>query len=431
MSAFAQNHHYLSPVLTQATPVVASSGKGSYLYDTDGNRYIDWVQGIAVNALGHCYPTVVDAVQEQVSKIMTASFNLVGYEPTGELARRIAEIAPGNLDCTFFSNGGAEATDSALKLARTATGRAGIIAFKGSFHGRTIGATSVTGSSAAYRSSYEPLAGGVYFTSYPAIEQCPAGMDAKERAEFCLTELQNVLQFLVQPSAVAAMIVEPIQGEGGYIVPDPSFLQGLREICDEHGILLIFDEIQTGYGRTGTMFASEHSGVVPDIMTLGKAIAGGLPMSAVVSTSEIMSRWQTGTHGTTFGGNPVSASAGVAVLDAFAAEGVLEKSVENGAYMKGKLEEILASSPLVHEVRGEGMMLAIKIAYPDGALGGDLAGRIRQVCCDKGMLVLGCGTNHDCIRFLAPLIVTHDVIDEGIAILTSAIAAVETEVGAA
>lgn len=427
MSTFVSDRKYLSPVLTQATPVIADSAKGSYLTSTDGRRYIDWVQGIAVNALGHCYPAVVEAATAQLSKIMTGSFNLVGYEATGELARRIAEVAPGDLSCVFFSNGGAEATDSALKLARTATGRSGIVAFKGSFHGRTIGATSVTGSSSSYRSSYAPLAGEVYFSSFPATEQCPAGFSAKERADFCLAELRQLFDYLVEPASVAAMIVEPIQGEGGYVVPDPSFLQGLREICSANGILLIFDEIQTGYGRTGTMFCGEHSGVIPDIMTLGKAIAGGLPMSAVVSTQAIMDKWKPGTHGTTFGGNPVSAAAGLAVLGAFEAEDVLAKSKVNGAYLRAKLDALVESSPIVEEVRGEGMMLAIKITQPDGGLGGDLVTRIRALCCERGLLALGCGTNHDCIRLLAPLIVTHDVIDEGMAILAGAIAAVESE----
>lgn len=429
MSTFTMDRKYLSPVLTQATQVVAESGRGSFLTGTDGRHYIDWVQGIAVNALGHCHPAVVEAATAQISRIMTGSFNLVGYEQTGELARRIAAVAPGDLACTFFSNGGAEATDAALKLARAATGRSAIIAFKGSFHGRTIGATSVTGSSSAYRSPYEPLAGNVHFSSFPAPEQCPEGLSASERAEFCLNELRQLFKYLVEPSSVAAMIVEPIQGEGGFVVPDHSFLRGLREICDEHGILLIFDEIQTGYGRTGKMFASEHSGVVPDIMTLGKAIAGGLPMSAVVSRPEIHAKWKTGTHGTTFGGNPVSAAAGLAVLSTFATEGVIENCRTQGAYMRSRLEGIAASSAIVDEVRGVGMMLAIKFSHPDGSVGSELATRVRALCCERGLLVLGCGTNHDCVRFLAPLVITRDIIDDGMNIVESVIADVESEIG--
>lgn len=197
MTTFVEDRQFLSPVLTQATAVVAQSGQGSYLTDTEGRRYIDWVQGIAVNALGHCYPSVVEAATTQIAQIMTGSFNLVGYEQTGELARRIAEIAPGDLSTTFFTNAGAEATDAALKLARTATGRPGIIAFKGSFHGRTIGATSVTGSAANYRSSYEPLMGSVYFSTFPAEEQCSPGLDAKGRAAFALDQLEQVLEYLV------------------------------------------------------------------------------------------------------------------------------------------------------------------------------------------------------------------------------------------
>ncbi|MGO3041973.1 aminotransferase class III-fold pyridoxal phosphate-dependent enzyme [Ancrocorticia populi] len=430
MTTFVEDRQFLSPVLTQATAVVAQSGQGSYLTDTEGRRYIDWVQGIAVNALGHCYPSVVEAATTQIAQIMTGSFNLVGYEQTGELARRIAEIAPGDLSTTFFTNSGAEATDAALKLARTATGRPGIIAFKGSFHGRTIGATSVTGSAANYRSSYEPLMGSVYFSTFPAEEQCSPGLDAKGRAAFALDQLEQVLEYLVAPESVAAIIVEPVQGEGGYVVPDASFLQGLRKICTQHGMLLIFDEVQSGYGRTGKMFASEHFQVAPDIMTLGKALAGGLPMSAVVSTRNIMDKWISGTHGSTFGGNPVCAATGLAVLDAFEKEDVLARSASQGEYMRSQLEEICADSSIVSQVRGLGMMLAVKLTHPDGQIGGDLATRIRALCCERGLLLLGCGTNHDCVRIIAPLVVDRETVDEGLAILRDVITDVEAEIGA-
>lgn len=421
MTTFAQNERYLSPVLTRATDIVAVSGQGSYLTAADGRRYVDWVQGIAVNALGHCHPRVVRAVTEQATRLLTASFNLVGYEPTGELARRIAEIAPGDLESTFFSNSGAEAVDAAVKLARAATGRPAIIAFTGSFHGRTIGATSVTGSSARYRSPYEPLAGGVYFSRFPAQAQCPPGMDEHERSELALGDLRRLFDHVVEPSSVAAVIMEPVQGEGGYVVPPREFVRALRTLCDEHGILLVLDEIQSGYGRTGTMFASEHFDVAPDVMTIGKAMAGGLPMSAVVAAPELMERWRIGTHGSTFGGNPVAAAAGLAVLDVFAEDDVLANCRAQGAYVRARLEEIASETAIVSQVRGLGLMLALELSGADGTGGPDLVRRVRTDCRDNGLLALACGVHHEVLRLAMPLNVTTDVVDEGLAILQAAL----------
>ncbi|WOQ15783.1 aspartate aminotransferase family protein [Raineyella sp. W15-4] len=426
MSTFDENKRYLSPALARSTDIVAASGSGSYLTGTDGTRYIDWIQGIAVNSLGHCHPRVVAAVQRQTETLMTAAFNAVGYEATGELARRIAELAPGELGCTFFSNGGAEATDGALKLARVATNRPAIIAFRGSFHGRTFGATTVTGSNAAYRKWVEPLVGGVYFTPYPSPEQCPEGLDTEERGHYALTELQRLLDYIVAPETVAAILMEPVQGEGGYHVPPTSFVKELRRICDQHGILLIFDEIQAGYGRTGKMFASEHFDVVPDIVTLGKAIAGGVPMSAIVSTPEIMARWATGTHGTTFGGNPIAAVAALAVLDEYAESAVLENCREQGSYLRAGLERIADRVNIVSDVRGLGLMLAIELNHLDGRPGGDLVATLQERCRRAGLLLLNCGVRHNGIRFAPPLNVTRDVLDDGLAILEEALVALDT-----
>jgi 4-aminobutyrate aminotransferase len=426
----AEYQTYLSPALAKSTDVVVERGEGSYLWDASGRRYLDWVQGIAVNALGHCHPRVVAAVQEQVGKLMTASFNMGYYENTMEWAKRIAEVAPGDLGSTFFSNGGAEAIDGAIKLARAHTGRPGIIAFKGSFHGRTIGATSVTASNSKYRLGYDPLVGGVDFTTYPAPGQAPAGLSEEELSDFALGQLEDLFAYVRAPQSVAAILMEPIQGEGGYIVPPTSFVRRIRELCDEHGIMLIFDEIQAGFGRTGKFFASENFDVVPDIMTIGKAMAGGLAASGVVSTPEIMKSWAPGRHGGTFGGNPVVAAAGLAVLDEFAEADVLGNVNTVGDYLAGKLDALVAQFPIITDSRGLGLMRAIELNHLDGRPGGDLLEAVRRKCLEDGMFTLACGVRGNGLRFATPLNVTTEIIDEGLAILTGALAEVSAkEVG--
>lgn len=419
MIRYEDYKRYLSPALAKGTNLVVKSGKGCYLTDVNGKKYLDFVQGIAVNALGHCHPKIVEAITGQVSNLINASFNLVSYESTLTLAKRIAEITPGNLTSVFFSNGGAEATDGALKLARVYTKRPAVIAFEGSFHGRTVGAASVTGSNSKYRKYLEPLMGSVYFTPYPSADLCPVGFNEKQRSDFCLKELKNLFDYLVDPETVAALLMEPVQGEGGYVVPPREFVEGVRKICTKYGILLIFDEIQAGYGRTGKMFAGENFGVVPDIMTCGKAIAGGLPMSAVISTPKIMAQWHPGMHGTTFGGNPVCAAAGCAVLDAFREEHVLENCNRMGAYLKEKLLGLQKKYPVIGDVRGLGLMLAIDLRNEDGSPAGEKLSKLKELCFENGLLTLSCGVHGNCMRFATPLNVKKEELDEGLSIIES------------
>ncbi|MDR2114291.1 MAG: aminotransferase class III-fold pyridoxal phosphate-dependent enzyme [Bifidobacteriaceae bacterium] len=412
---------YLAPVLGRSTDLVIERGSGSYIWDVQGRRYLDWVQGIAVNALGHSHPRVVEAVTQQVAKIMTASFNLASYPPTLEWAQRLAQILPGDLGSTFFSNGGAEAVDGAIKLARAATGRPGIIAFKGAFHGRTMGATSLTTSSSKYRKGYEPLVGGVDYSTYPSPDQCPAGCGPAERSAYALEQLEALFTYVRAPETVAAVIIEPVQGEGGYVPAPAEFLQSLRAITKAHGILLICDEIQSGFGRTGKFLAVEHSGVVPDIVTLGKAMAGGLAASAIVSTPEIMSRWESGRHGSTFGGNPVVAAAGLAVLDEFEQSGIIENVNLQGDYLAGKLAQFQTRFPFITDSRGLGLMRAIELNHPDGRPGSDLLTVLCRKALEEGLLTLNCGVKGNGLRISTPLNVTEDVLDEGLAILSLAL----------
>ncbi|MBV4415380.1 aspartate aminotransferase family protein [Clostridium tyrobutyricum] len=414
---FESYKKYLSPALAKATDLIMESGKGCYMTDINGDKYLDFVQGIAVNALGHCHPKVVEAVIGQTKKLMNASFNLVNFPTTLELSRRLSEVTPGNLNSVFFSNGGAEATDGALKLAKAYTKRPAIIAFKGSFHGRTIGATTVTASNSKYRKYYEPMMGGVYFATYPSKDLCPKGFDEKQRTEYCLDELDSLFKYIIAPEMVAAIIMEPVQGEGGYVVPAKEFVQGVRDMCTKYGILLIFDEIQSGYGRTGKMFAGENFDVVPDIMTVGKAIAGGLPMSAVISTEEIMSEWHAGMHGTTFGGNPVCAAAALAVLDEYKETNILENVHQMGAYLKEKLEALKGKYSCISDIRGIGLMVAIEFSHEDGTPAGDVFAEVRDECFKNKLLTLACGVYGNGLRFATPLNVTKKEIDEGIEII--------------
>lgn len=416
---FNDYKQYLAPAYSKSTDLIMQSGKGMYLTDVNGKRYIDWVQGIAVNALGHCHPRVIAAAKEQIDRLVTASFNVVSYPTTLELARRIAEVTPGDLDSILFSNGGAEATDAAIKAARVITGRPNVIAFKGSFHGRTMGAASITASNSFYRKGLEPMMGGVFFAPYPSRDLCPEGYDAKERAQWCLGEIKKMFTYYVPPEDTACIYAEPVQGEGGYVVPDPSFLQGLREICDTYGIMLCFDEIQAGYGRTGKMFAGMHAGVVPDLMTMGKAIAGGFPMSALVGRPEDMAKWMPGQHGGTFGGNPVAGAAGLAVLDEFKEKDIVGNAAKVGDYFKGRLLDLQKKYPFIADVRGVGMMLAIELGEKDGRSGAELFSAICAKGIEKGLLLLGCGVHHNAIRFAAPLNSTTAEIDEGLAVFDS------------
>lgn len=409
---FEDYKQYLSPALAKTTDLVIKSGSGLYITDVNGKTYIDCVQGIAVNALGHSHPAVVEAVCNQAKQIIHGSFNMANFETTLKLSEKLAEIAPGKLGSTFFSNSGAEANDGAMKLAKAYTKRPAIIAFKGSFHGRTIGATSITASNSKYRKYYEPLMGGVYFAPYPSHDLCPAGLDAEQRGEYCLNELKSIFKYLAAPETVAAIIMEPVQGEGGYVVPPKSFVQGVRALCDQYGILLIIDEVQSGYGRTGKMFAIEHFDVVPDIMTLGKALAGGLPMSAIISTPEIMAEWHPGMHGTTFGGNPLCAAAALAVLEQFEKLDILKNVNEMGAYLKEKLIALQAKYPFMYDVRGLGLMLAVEYCHEDGSPAPDIWATCREACLNAGMMTLNCGVNYNGQRFATPLNITKEEVDK-------------------
>lgn len=407
----------MPPVVKRATTMGVTKGEGCYLWSEDGRKILDFASGVAVCNLGHNHPKVVEAAEKQMKELIHGGHNVVYYESYVRLAERLVELTGGDT-MVYFSNSGAEANEGAIKLAKYVTKRPGIIAFRGSFHGRTLATTSLTSSSSAYRKNYEGLLPSVYFAEYPYLYRTPYEMkDGKCPKEY-FEQFENIFHTLIDPSMVAAIMMEPVQGEGGYIVPDKEFVQYVREICDKYGILLIFDEVQSGMGRTGKLFAYEHFGVKPDILTSAKGIANGFPLSAVIGKKEIMEQWPAGAHGGTFGGNPVACAAANAVLDELTDGGMLDNAAKMGDYFKEKLFTLQKKYPsVISDVRGLGLMLAMEMVHPDKTPDADITTAIRTKALEKGLLLLGCGTNHNIVRFIAPTIVTEKEIDIAINII--------------
>jgi 4-aminobutyrate aminotransferase len=392
----ARDEAVLAGVLPRITDLVAVRGEGSWLWDADGRRFLDFGSGIAVTNTGHCHPKVVAAIAAQAATLIHTS---VVAHPTGmiRLAERLAGLVPFMAEPqVFFCNSGAEAVDGSLKLARKVTGKPGVIAFRRAFHGRTLAATSLTTAKGKYREGYEPLLPSVTIAPYGDLD----GLDE-------LLALQS-------PGAnVGAMIVEPVLGEGGYVVPPPAWLAGLRERCDRHGVLLIFDEVQTGVGRTGRPFAAETFGVAPDVLLFAKGIASGLPLGGIIAPRELMDRWPTGAHGSTFGGNPVSCAAALATLDVLEEEGCYERAGRLGR----RALERLGAVPGPVDVRGVGLMIGVEL--PDKATAESVQGR----CLADGLIVLLCGPDENVLRLIPPLTIPDGEFEHGLDVLVAAIAA--------
>ncbi len=414
----------LTPVLGRYFERSWSHGEGHRLFDTDGRAYLDFANGIAVSVLGHGNPRVTAAVHAQVDRLM-GPMGAMGYaEPTVRLARELAAELPDPLDSVFFLNSGSEAIEAALKLARRVTGRPGIVAFRGGFHGRTFGAASITSSNPNYRRGYEPLLPGVYLSQFPAVYR-DFGGDEERAVEVAFRHLRDLFHSTIDPDEVAAIVVEPVQGEGGYVPAPPRFLQILRRVCDRHGILLVADEVQSGYGRTGRMWGFEHAGIVPDVVCVAKAIANGLPLSAIVSSRELQARWGKSAHGSTFGGNPVACAAGLAVLAEIRERDLVTNAAVRGAELTAGLREIAAGDERIGDVRGPGLMIGVELVKdratrePDG----ETCDAVIRRCADDGLLLLSCGVEHNVIRWIAPLDVSGEEVAEALAIFRGALAA--------
>jgi 4-aminobutyrate aminotransferase len=416
---------HLSPILGRYYERNWSHGEGHTLFDSEGRGFLDFACGIATTSLGHHHPAVTAAIKDQADKLLHIC-NALGYlEPVGRLATMLADACPDPLDTVFFGNSGAEAVEAALKLARRVTGRPGIIAFRGAFHGRTFGAASVTSSSINYRQGYEPLLPSVYLTPFPNVYRY-FGDDEEAATAGAMGALRTLLGHEIPASSVAAIIIEPIQGEGGFSPAPASFLRELRALCDENGILLICDEIQSGIGRTGKMWAFEDAGIVPDVVCVAKALANGLPIGAIVTRRELQERWGVGAHGTTFGGNPVSCAAGVAVMKTIADEGLVANAAARGEELTAGLRGLMAADDRIGDVRGRGLMVGVEFVRDRATRDPDTATSeaLIEGCADQGLLVLNCGTHHNVIRFLPPIDVTSEEISRGIEMFGAALRAI-------
>jgi len=399
-------------------------GKGLYIWDTDGNRWDDYTSGIGVVNTGHCHPRVVEAIQEQAAKIIHAQANILAHEPMMKASLALTESLPENLNQVFWTNSGAEATEGAIKLAKIATGRPAIIAFRGAFHGRTHAAMTVTSSRVKVRGHYEPLLSGVYHAPYPYLFRSPYAGPAEDQDLMYFRELELMFDQLVMADDVAGILIETIAGEGGYMVPTARWMQMVRELCTKHGIMMILDEVQTGMGRTGKMWAFEHFGVVPDIMTAAKGIASGMPVAAVVSSKEIMDKWAPGSHGGTYGGNAVGTAAAYATLQVMQDEDLPGNAARMGEILMAGLRDIAADFPVIGDVRGLGLMVATEFVHPDGEPNPDAVNKVLAKMMDERILLITCGTYDQAIRVIPPLIVNEEQIRDFLAHYRNAVASI-------
>lgn len=413
----ARDHELLSPSFTRSYPLTVKKAKGAWIWDHDGNMFLDFTAGIAVTATGHCHPRVVKAIKKQAENLIHMSGTDFYYDAQVDLAAKLASLSPGKFKKkVFFTNSGAEAVEAAFKLARYKTKREKMISFFGAFHGRTMGALSLTGSKVKQKESFGPLVPGVSHVGYGYCYRCPYNLTFPECGIDCVDYIERVLfKKIVPPGEVAAIIVEPVQGEGGYVVPPPGYHRKLHDLARKYGILLIADEIQSGMGRTGTMFAIDHWGIEPDIITVAKGIASGLPLGAMITRADLMD-WEPGAHASTFGGNPVACAAALETLKLLEEE-LLSNAEKMGNYLKDRLNELARKFPFVGDVRGLGLMIGIEIVA-DRALktpAPKLRNQIIENAFRGGLLLLGCGETS--IRFCPPLIINRKEIDVAVKIL--------------
>src|SRR5689334_15871461 len=417
---YQDNFPHMTPAWSRIFNFVADRAEGSYIYTEDGKRLLDFTSGIGVTNTGHCHPKVVEAIREQAGLFLHAQANIVIHKPMLQLVEELRKVVPAELDSYYFANSGAEALENAVKIAKVATGRPNVIVFNGSFHGRTHATMALTTSKTIYRAGFGPLPSGIYVSPFPYAFNL--GMTEEQASQYALEQLEYLLASQTAPKDTAAILIESVLGEGGYIVPPAAFMKGLREICNRHGILLIFDEVQSGFGRTGKWFALEHFGVVPDIITAAKGIASGLPLSAVFTRTEIMKKVDTGSIGGTYGGNAIACAAGVATIRAMRDDKMLENATEKGIQLMTGLRKLQEEYPQIGDVRGKGLMIGTEFIV-DGkqAKAKQLVKDVIHSSEEMGMLLLSCGTYDNILRWIPPLNVTTQQINDGLQIFTEAL----------
>ncbi|MFD1538366.1 aspartate aminotransferase family protein [Nonomuraea guangzhouensis] len=412
----------LSSILKQATGVIAARGEGVHLYDEDGRRYLDFTAGIGVTSTGHCHPRVVEAAQRQVATLIHAQYTTVMHRPLLDLVDRLSEVLPAGLDRMFFANSGSEGVEAALRLARQSTARPNVVVFHGGFHGRTVAAASMTTSGTKFRAGFSPIMGGVVIAPFP--NPTHYGWSEEEATDFALRELDYLLQTVTTPAETAAFFVEPVLGEGGYVPANTRFLAGLRERADRHGILLVLDEVQTGWGRTGKFWGGDHFDARADILITAKGLASGFPLSAIAARADLMEKAWPGSQGGTYGANAVACAAAIATLDVILSEGLVQNSADRGAELRAALREVASQHKNITDVRGLGLMLGNEFRDANGDPDGATAAAAQQEAAKRGLLLLTCGAWGEVVRFIPALVVDSEQVKEAGAIWAEAVTAV-------
>ena len=410
----------LSPLLKQATPVTVDHALGSEIFDSEGRRFLDFTAGIGVVSTGHCHPKVVAAAQEQIGTLVHGQYTTVMHKPLLQLVDTLQGVLPSHLDSLFFANSGSEALEASLRLSRQATGRPNVIVFHGGFHGRTVATATMTTSGTRFSAGFSPLMGGVHVAPFPTAYRY--GWSEEEATRFALQELDYIFATLTSPEETAAFIVEPVLGEGGYIPGNTAFFQGLRERADKHGILLVMDEVQTGFGRTGKMFGHQHFDVQPDIMTMAKGIASGFPISGIAASEELMAKAWPGSQGGTYGANAVACAAAVATLEVIEEEGLVANAAERGTQLLDGAKA--AAIDGIGDVRGLGLLVGSEFTTADGQPDAERAKAAQQLAATKGLLLLTCGAHMNTVRMIPPLVVTAEQVDEALGIWSEVLAEV-------
>jgi 4-aminobutyrate aminotransferase len=412
----------LSPLLKQATPVVVDHGEGVYLYDVDGKRHLDFTAGIGVTSTGHCHPRVVEAAREQIGKLVHGQYTTVMHKPLLELTERLGDVLPAGLDSLFFANSGSEAVEAALRLARQATKRPNVIVFQGGFHGRTVAAASMTTSGTRFSAGISPLMAGVHVAPFPYAYHY--GWDQETATKFALRELDYLFQTVSAPNETAAFFIEPVLGEGGYVPGNTEFFAGLRERADRHGILLVMDEVQTGFGRTGKFWGHDHFDVSPDVVLIAKGLASGFPLSGIAASRELMEKALPGSQGGTYGGNAVSCAAAIATLAVIQDEGLVENAAERGRQLLDGARLIADKTPAIGDVRGLGLLVGTEFTTADGEPDPATAAATQQAAAKNGLLLLTCGAYSNVVRMVPPLVVTAEQVDDALRIWGDVVASV-------
>lgn len=422
----AKKEQYVAKGISSLAPIFIKKARGAMLEDIDGNCYIDFYGGIGVINAGHCPETVVDAIKQQADKLLHSCFMVGMYEPYVQLAEKLCQITPGTHDKkAMFVNSGAEAVENAIKIAKSYTKRPSVIAFEGGFHGRTLLTMTLTSKVKPYKQGFGPFAPEVYKAPAGYCYRCAYKSSYPECGMHCLKQFEKFFISEVDPENVAAMIIEPVQGEGGFIVPPKEFLGGLKQICEKHGIVFIADEIQSGFTRTGKMFACEHFGVVPDLITMAKGIASGMPLSAVVGRAEIMDAPLPGCIGGTYGGNPVACAAALATIELMEKESLSDRADQVGRKIVSKLQELQQKNPQIGDIRGLGSMVGLELVRDPKSKEPfkDAVPVIIEECFKRGLLIMGAGIYGNVVRFLPPVVITDEQLDKGLEIFTEALEA--------